>query len=121
MKRLIKRFEKHISTACRIRPGLYEGWLWGNEIRLEKFRDKWNLTITPYPVGDDRRKDGEPRFLTETKTFRTMREAEQYLTREYGQEQVNTYNLLNKAAGKFKQARSTDICCDPSSETYWSM
>lgn len=75
-------------------------------IRLKQGPYKWVVKV-----------DDVTKLYTET-----LNQAMFWVDNVWGNEPVETYNLLNKQAGPLKIARKNrGGCCDPGTETYWSM
>ena len=54
--------------------------------------------------------------------YPTFNQAVNWVDNIWGSEEVETYNMLNRAAGPLKIARKNyGGCTDPGTETYWSM
>ena len=117
MTRLFKRYGTKVSRSAMVRPGLYRGALWQNEISIERLESGvWQLNITR------NERERQAGFEDVELWFRTLKETEQYLNQVYGKEQLKTRNMMNPEAGEVSIDRSDKGgCCDPGTETYWSM
>jgi hypothetical protein len=94
-------------------PGLYEGWLYGSQVAVERGFGGYRIRIY---------EETEKQWVQTAFVYRTVKEAFEYLQYIWGNEQVMTCNILNPAAGKFPIARSLKGgCCDPGTETYHCM
>lgn len=118
MTRLFKRYETKISRKAMVKPGEYYGDLWGGKVLIQKLDEYrvWQLTIRRS------KQDVADGFEDIKLRFRTLKETEQYLNQVYGKEQLKTRNMMNPEAGEVSIDRSDKgSCCDPGTETYWSM
>ena len=93
-----------------ISPGHYRLEWQGDVVEVKKHKDigyhRWYVYVNR-------------EFKYDGKTFN---EALGWVSNVWGNEPVETYNMLNRKAGPLTISRKErGGCCDPATETYWSM
>lgn len=99
------------TLGLKRRDGILKGRpFWGAQVEIEK-TESGNWELRAEVDGSDRGRE----------LFKTRQAALEAVCR-IGREKMTTRNMLNPEAGEIEISRSEKGgCCDPATETYWSM